>query len=96
MTAPNTARVFRRAGSAAAVLELEGPAAVVPLADVTTAVAEPDVAGMVSGIAEVAATGLPALLTEIPGSVAATAGLRLESVSRFRRCSSARISEACW
>jgi Domain of unknown function (DUF4386) len=59
-------------------------AAAVPLAGVTkTDGAEPDAPPMVHGVAEVAATGVPVLLTEGPGSTAATAGLRLESVSLF-------------
>src|SRR4029077_8653093 len=95
-TTPTIAHGVRLAGSAAATLELEGPAATVPLAESAIAVAELDGAGMVTGIAEVAATGFPALLTGIPSSAAAATGLRLESVSRFRRCSSARISDACW
>ena len=47
------------------------------------------------GLAEGAATVFPPLLTGMSGSAAATIALRLESVSRFSRCSSARISEAC-
>ena len=56
----------------------------------------PDAAGTVPGTVEVVVTGISALLTGMPGSEAAATGLRLESVSLFRRCSSARISEACW
>jgi len=78
-------------------LELEGPAATVPLADVARTVAAAlDAAGLVPEIAEVAATGFPALFAGTPGSAAATTGLRLESVSLFRRWRSVRMSEACW
>src|SRR5438552_12798303 len=34
--------------------------------------------------------------TGVTCSIAATTALRLDSVSLFRRCSSARISDACW
>src|SRR6476646_4078635 len=95
MTTPTMAHGFRLAGSAAAMPELEGPAATVPLADVATAVAEPDAACAPDGLAEGAATVFPPLLTGMSGSAAATIGLRLESVSRFSRWSSARISDAC-
>jgi hypothetical protein len=93
---------FRLACSAAATLELEGPLATVPLANAARIVAAAlDAAGVVPrpaeiGIAEVAVTCLPAVLMGTPGSSAATIALRLESVFLFKRCNSARISEACW
>jgi len=65
------------AGPAAATLGLEDPAATVPLADVGKTVAA---AGVLPGIAEVAATGTPAVLKGMPGS-AATAGRRLANYS---------------
>jgi hypothetical protein len=42
-------------------------------------------AGVVAGIAEVAVPRTPTLFKGMPGSVAATAGRRLESVSLFSR-----------
>src|SRR4029077_19245024 len=94
---PTRAHGFRLTDSATAIAGAVDPAATAPLADVgETVAAALDAAAVVPGIAEVPATGIPALLTGMPGSATAATGLRLESVSLFRRCSSARISEACW
>jgi hypothetical protein len=88
---------LRLAGSVATTLELEGPATIDPFADVAKTVAAGlDVAEVVPGIAEVAATGILPLLTgDATGSAPATID-RLESMSRLSRCNSARISEECW
>jgi hypothetical protein len=65
-TTPTKAHGFRLAGSAAATLQLEDPAATAPLADVAKTVAAAlDAVGVFPGIA-VAPHGFPPLLTGIP------------------------------
>ena len=86
-----TTHGFRFAGSAAVTLATV-TAGTDPLADVARGVATL-AAGMVPGVV-VAATEVP-LPTGTFGSSGTIIDLRLESVSRFNRCNSARMSEAC-
>src|SRR5215469_5698127 len=90
--APTTAHRFRLADPAAVTAELEGPVGTVPLVEEVDA-GTTDVPGMASAVearaAEMASFNGPAVS-------AATVRLRPESLSRFKRCSSARISDACW
>src|SRR6516165_4697426 len=90
--APTTAHRFRLVDSAAVMAELEGPVGTVPLVEEVDA-GTTDVAGMASEV-EARAAGIASLRG--PAVSTATARLRPESLSRFKRCSSARISDACW
>src|SRR5438132_13771510 len=51
-------------------------------------------------VCETTAVPVGGVITAMPGdggdSAAATIALRLESVSRFNRCRSVRMSDACW
>jgi len=79
--------------TAAVTAELGGPVAAVPLVEV----ADAGTAGITWAVPEIeaGAAGIALLLAGLIVS-AATARLRPESLSRFKRRSSARISLALW